>query len=54
MPSQKAASLTIQWRISKKTCDTGADPGFGNGGGAKICWEGSYIYERSELRAKRV
>ena len=21
MPRQKAASLTIQWRISKKTCD---------------------------------
>ena len=30
-----------------------ADPGFGNGGG-KIFSEASYIYERSELRAKRV
>ena len=32
---------------------SGADPGFGNGG-AKICSEVRYIYERSELRAKRV
>ena len=28
-------------------------PGFGNGGG-KISSEASYIYEQSELRAKRV
>ena len=32
---------------------SGADPGFGNGGG-KLSSEASYIYERSELRAKRV
>ena len=31
---------------------SGADPGFGNGGGGKISSEASY--ERSELRAKRV
>ena len=32
---------------------SGSDPGFGNGG-AKLSSEASYIYERSELRAKRV
>ena len=39
--------------ISFSTVLAGADPGFGNGG-AKISSEASNIYERSELRAKRV
>ena len=34
---------------------SGADPGFGNGGGGgKISSEARYIHERRECRAKRV
>ena len=44
------ASLSVVVRVA------GADPGFGNwgGGGGKISSEASYIYERRELREKRV